>query len=313
MKKIHLLFIPQSNKNNKYIELLLKNLPFDSEFKRGDINIIHIHWSTALYGSKYAIKSFYLIKKNILVYLYLKIKYNIKIVWTIHNNFAHDYPHPFIDKIGRYTLRKFADKIIVQQKTNLFQGDVYIPHVNYIDAYGPKVQRDFELRRSLGVKDDEILLLSLGVQAPYKMNEKIIEAVLQTKNIKLLIIGKGKTEYQTDKQNDQIIIKNQFVEDKDIPRYMSIADFSVFYYDDSEMTSGGMILSLSYGVPVITRNIAAAEIINSKNGMVYRSFEELVYILKNLKKGFYDTIESVKEHNSEYITNQLKKLYESLG
>lgn len=308
MKKIHLLFIPQSNKNNKYIELLLNNLPFDSKFVRGDINIIHIHWSTALYGSKYALKSIYLIIKSLFIYVYLKLKYNVKIVWTLHNNFAHDYPHPWIDAIGRKLLRRFADKIIVQQK--ITKGDVYIPHVNYIDAYGPKIPRDQELRRSLGVKDGEILLLSLGAQAPYKMNEKIIEAVLKTKNIKLLIIGKGKTDYV---ENEKIIVKNEYVKDTDIPRYLSIADYSVFYYDASEMTSGGMILSLSYGLPVITRNIAAAEIITSENGLVYRSFDELVSILQTLNLGFYDTIKSVQDQSPAAITKALISLYESFS
>ncbi len=310
MKKIHLLFIPQSNKNNKYIDLLLNNLPYDSNFVKGDINIVHVHWSTTLYGSKYAIKSLYLMKKNFLIYVYLKIRYNIKVVWTIHNNFAHDYPHPWIDQLGRKLLRKIADKIIVQQKSSLKFGDVYIPHVNYIDAYGPKVSRDIALRRSLGVADGDILLVSLGVQAPYKLNEKIVDAVLKTKNIKLLIIGKGHTNRES---SDRIIIKNEFIKDEDMPRYLSIADYSIFYYDASEMTSGGMILSLSYGVPVITRNIPAAEIINGRNGMVYESFDEVVSILSTLKIGFYDTIDSVKAHSPEYISNELKKLYESLG
>jgi len=308
MKKIHLLFIPQSNKNNKYIELLLHNLPFDSKFVRGDINIIHIHWPTALYGSKYALKSIYLIIKNLFVYAYLKLKYDVKIVWTLHNNFAHDYPHPWIDRLGMKILKKLTDKVITQQKCT--KGDVYIPHVNYIDAYGPKIPRDQELRKSLGVKDGEILLLSLGAQAPYKMNEKIIEAVLKTKNIKLLIIGKGKTN---NVENERIIIKNQFVDDVDIPRYLSIADFSIFYYDASEMTSGGMILSLSYGLPVITRNIAAAEIITRENGLVYRSFDELVSILQTLKSDFYDTIKSVQEQSPAAITKALISLYESFS
>lgn len=310
MKKIHLLFIPQSNKNNKYIELLLKNLSYDSNFVSGDINIVHVHWSTTLYGSKYAIKSMYLMKKNFLIYLYLKLRYNIKVVWTIHNNFAHDYPHPWIDRLGRWLLGKIADIKIVQQRSSLRFGDVFIPHVNYINAYGPKVARNFELRRSLGVNDGELLLISLGVQAPYKMNEKIVDAVLKAKNCKLLIIGKGQTKRES---SERIIIKNQFVEDADIPQYLSIADYSIFYYDASELTSGGMILSLSYGVPVITRNIPAAEIITSRNGVVYESFDELVSVLSTLKAGFYDTIESVKAHSPEYISNELKKVYESLG
>lgn len=294
-------WIPYQNKNNKYIDILLKSLGIsgNDDFKKGEKNILHIHWYSP---------------KKIFYYLYLKFFYNTKIVWTVHNRYMHDYKYPIFDKIARKALETFSDKIIVHQKseTKNFPKSVYIPHVNYIDVYGQKVERDNELRKSFGIKDDEILLLSLGVQAPYKLNEKIAEAVMKSINgkIKLLIIGKGKTDFVS---NEKVIIKNQFVDDKDVPKYLSIADYAVFYYDDSEMTSGSMILSLSYGLPVIIRNIPASEAVNQSNGFVFESFDDLVNILDNLKKGVYDTIESVKDQSSVNITRELKKIYESFS
>ena len=121
-------------------------------------------------------------------------------------------------------------------------------------------------------------------------------------------------------QYSWIIVKNLFVPDADIPRLCSIADYAVFYYDHSEMTSGGMILALSYGVPVITRNIPAAEIVSEKNGWVFTTEEELEDIIARLNPvsadcgavASRDSIESVRGHSWQFVGKKLVSLYRSL-
>ncbi len=285
-------WIPSHNKNNKYIEILLKALDIsgDDSFKRGEKNILHIHW--------YA-------PKKIFYYIFLKFYYNAKIVWTLHNNFAHDYKYPRIDKIVRAILLFFTDAVIIQQKSaavrhkNVF----YIPHVHYVGAYGPRREK---------VATPFINLLSLGAIAPYKRNEKLIEAVKDLP-VRLLIIGKGKPEYVDSLgTHPNVEIKNTFVPDHEISKYLSQTDYSIFYYDDSELTSGGLVLSLSYNVPVIVRNLPCAEIVTEKVGFVYETDEELRHILEHLEKpDERDTIHSVIENSPEYIATRLKHVYDS--
>ncbi len=345
--RINLFFIPSSNKNNKYIELLLSSLKtaqpdiniikikddkiiniFKSlqRFNASEKNIIHVQWSTVLYGSRFFLKSLFLIIINLAILLILKIAFKFKIVWTVHNNFAHDYPHPTIDALGRKVLFSLSNVVIVQQKKTLSEfkekyphkNIIYIPHGNYIGAYGEAISRDDSLRKHLGFKDDDIVLVSLGAIAPYKLNENIIDSVVIARKtnpkLKLLVIGKGDSEYidsLRSRSNDAgVVIKEGFISDLDLPRYLSVADYSVFYYDESEMTSGGMILSLSYGVPVITRNIAASEIVTGSKGFIFENMANFIDILMHLKQvKQYGIVDDMYQYNWANLASKLIETY----
>jgi len=343
---INLFILPNKNKNNIYIKLFIDSISnenikivdthnnsiwsifiyvlFD---KTKNSNIIHIHWPSVIYGSKYLLKASILLSFNMFLLLILKYILKIKIVWTLHNFYSHDFPHRNIDRIGNKYLSYISDLIVVQQKCiNLSSNKyVYIPHGNYINEYGPMVPRDTYLRSKIGINEDDILLISLGSIAPYKLIEKIINSVIKArelnKSIKLLIIGKGEQEYvnrlkKMVNNSSDIYISNTFVEDKDIPKYLSISDYSIFYYDKSEMTSGGIILSLSYGVPVITRKIPGSEMISDKSGYIFNTDDELDQILYRIDSRFdklptSDIIDTVRLNTwslagSMYVENYLK-------
>lgn len=348
--------LPSKNKNNKYIDLFIgslrdlgksitvKDIKNDTLFQvfKSVIsnynpkvkNIIHIHWSTIIYGSRFAIKSILLMSFNIALILILKFLYNAKIVWTVHNYYAHDYTHRSIDNIGRYLLFKLSNAVVTQEETSYKEylqkyGTTkikYIPHGNYIDCYGPIVERKNDLRRSLGFDENDIVLLSIGAIAKYKRNESIIESVKIARkylpNLKLLIVGKGKEEYINSLykligDDHGIVIKNNFVQDIEMPNYLSICDYSIFFYDSSEMTSGAIILSLSYGVPVISRNIPGAERVRGNSGFVFDNTGMLNDILKNKIKKFdnstrNDIIDTVRNDSWKSVSMALYKLYNSL-
>jgi glycosyltransferase involved in cell wall biosynthesis len=317
---VNLFLLPSANRNNKYMELLttalrqyphIHQIPLKSDTLwsvwcflkentgEGRKNVIHIQWSTVLYGSRFAVKSLAGLIINGCLLVVLKTAYHCKVVWTVHNTRAHDYPHPSVDTIGRWVVRLLADCIIVQQKiTQEFYQQrypkktiYYIHHGNYIRAYGHQVSRDNELRRVFGFGAKDVVLLSLGAIAPYKRNADIIDAVVAAQqsrpDLKLLIAGKGPvTHVETLKSQVPpgagIVIANTFVEDAEIPRYLAMADYAVFYYDESEMTSGAMILALSYGLPVIARAIPATEVVHQGNGYVFHTKEELGELLRGL-------------------------------
>ncbi len=341
--------LPFSSKSNKYIDLLYKSIGDRSrsesifEIKKMgglfdiikearvnkrdyDKNIIHIHWSTILYGSKYLIKSIYLLYKNFFILLLLKKIYGFKVCWTMHNYYAHDYPHPFIDKIGRKLLFMMSDVVIIQQKDEAEQYRnkkvVFLPHGNYINAYGPIINENN--KEKYGFNGDDIVILSLGMIRPYKKVDKLIKFFNDhrdsiDKRIKLFVVGNCSEEYErylkklsTDNKN--IRIDRRFVEDKEIPEYFSLADYSIFWYGDSVLTSGGIMLSLSYGIPVVTRQIAAADmIVDGKNGFTYNNEDKLLEILKKISEGnkidSNNVINSVTNMDWKNIANSLRTLF----
>jgi len=355
-RPIHLFVYPSKNKNNKYIELLVSSLRGarenvvifsflrDSLFEvlrhavfnksKDSLNIIHLNWSTVLYGSRFVLRSFFLLSINTTLLLILRYAYGFKIIWTVHNCFAHDYPHPRIDQLGRFVVRSLSHCIIVHEEKTRDEflqkyprkNIQHVPHGNYVDAYGARQERDINLKKSLGFTEADVLLISLGAIAPYKMNEKIIDAIFQIvpdrPEIKLLIVGKGNPGYVNTlvslvSGRPEVVIINQFVLDKEIPKFLSVADYSIFYYDKSEMTSGGMVLSLSYGVPVIIRNIPAAEVITDQNGIVFDDMQALVNTLRSLPGhgGFtpHDIIQSTRADSWSESAKRLISIYESIG
>lgn len=296
--------------------------------------IIHIHWENIIYGSKYLLKSVFLLFINGSIILLLKRR-NYKVVWTMHNFYGHDYPHPIIDSIGRKFMFAVADTIIIQQKQiaddmQIKYKDkkvVYMPIVNYIGAYGSRCSSNFDVRQKYGFSKDNIVLLSLGAIKQYKKFDSIIEVFNSLegridKRIKFLIAGHGNDKYfsyikRLAGHNDNIKIQCRFIEDREIADYLGIADYSIFWYDDSVLTSAGIDLSLSYGVPVIARNIPAADIIrNDINGFLYNNKEDLAEILLNLprrtKISPENIIKTVADRSSENIAICLAKVYKEI-
>jgi len=358
MKPLQVFILPSRNKNNRYIDLLISSLnerddvevfPLkkDTLFEvfrqvllgKGRLRqgVVHVQWSTVLYGSRYALKSILLMVANLLIVCILKVFFGFRFVWTVHNFYAHDYPHPWIDTLGRNFLQIISDCIVVQEKRMLAEYRKFfpkkriefVPHGNFIDAFGPYMQTDEHLRSDLGFAGSDIVLGSFGAIAPYKMNEKIIDALAKARsknsNLKLLISGKGSESYVEKLSayaslcaGSDVKIRNQFIPDPELSRFLSAVDYSIFYYDKSEMTSGGIILSLSYGVPVITRNIPASEVIDTKNGFVFETDSELVDILSRLTKpravfNPHDIMGNITHQTWQINAERLTQIYGTLG
>jgi glycosyltransferase involved in cell wall biosynthesis len=180
---------------------------------------------------------------------------------------------------------------------------------------------------NLGFEKNDIVLISLGAIKRYKLNEKIIKSVIKARKInskiKLIVIGKGEDDY-VDSLRDMVqgdngvMVVNSFVKNEDIPKYLSMADYSVFYYDQSEMTSGGIILSLSYGVPVISRNIPGAEMVTKKSGYIFSNDTQLVDVISNLEPlGQFggsknDIIGTVRDNNWDRTSARLLEIYKNI-
>jgi hypothetical protein len=173
---MNIYILPSRNRNNIYIQLLVdhlkrvddslnicqtKNDNLSSVFSsivsnrnNKEKNIVHIQWSTILYGSSFVMKSLASLIINILIAIILKVFFNTKFVWTVHNFYAHDNSYQFIDRIGRRLVVFISDAIVTQQEITFKdyknkypnKNIEYIPHGNYIDAYGPILERDNKLR-----------------------------------------------------------------------------------------------------------------------------------------------------------------------
>lgn len=296
--------------------------------------LLVIHWSTVLYGSRFAPKSLAQLALNAIGLLLLKAR-GWKIFWVMHNAFAHDYPHPWIDTLGRALIRSCTDVVIVHQESTrrVFAQDythpqaVHIPHGNYQMAYGerPSAGQE-EVRVRYAFNPQDCVFLALGMIRPYKQLEKIIDAFNTLSPslesfVKLWVIGKGDSDYveslRVRSSFAGIRIENRFVPDEEMPAVLTASSYSIFFYDDSELTSGGVILSLSYGVPIVSRRIPAAEMAREgQSGFFFDSVEELSTLIERLAKMVPPSPEQVFKSSDladwDSVAHSYVTLYDSL-
>jgi len=300
---------------------------------KNERRIVHIHWETNIYGSEYAVISIIRMVYRFLGLRLLKLR-GVKIVWTMHNLRAHDYPHPFVDAIGRELTRCLSDAVVIQEKTFASEEArrrpsariVFIPQGNYVGVYGQLWRGDRnQLRESYDIKTGEIILLALGSVRPYKalpvLMKIVSEARRQGAPVRLFIFGKTSEKYErtireeADK-TEAVTLHLGFVPDHKIPEVLALADYSIFYYEDSSLNSAAMMLSLSYGTPVIIRKIPASEIITKQNGLVFQTAEELKNILLSLASvqpfDHNAIIDTVAHQDWPTVASKLCRLYNEL-
>ncbi len=305
-----------------------------SRIKKGEHQVVHIHWPTNIYGSAYILVSIFRMLYRFSGLWILKFS-GTRIIWTMHNMHGHDYPHPRIDDLGQLIMWHTANRVIVQEKTfaasetarRRSKKIVCIPPGNYINAYGSLWTGDKEeLLKRYGIKKDGIVILAIGSVRPYKALPPIIESVIKANalgaKIHLIIAGKASPEYAkviTAKvgENKSITLLFEYIADEKIPEFLALADYTICYYSETTLGSAAVMLSLSYGVPVITRDFPASElVIQGKGGFIFHDDEELLNILLSLYSApKFDknvVIETIIMQDWKNTGKKLRKLCEEL-
>lgn len=293
--------------------------------------VLHIHWSTGLYGSRFALLALFRMGMNALALSILTAR-GLRVVWTMHNAWAHDYPHPRIDALGRRLVGFFSHAIVVHEAaTAVLVGSRYpntivrhIAHGNYCGEYpDPMPGAVYALRHKYGIADTDVVLLSIGMVRPYKQLDAVVRAFKKsaTPVQKLLIVGKGDPRVIASLRrmagdDPRIIIDPIFISNSDISAYLALARYAIFFYDDSELTSGALILALSYGVPAVIRSIPAAALIHpGENGFVFSDERDLERLLPTLPSSGLSkdaVLQSIQSTSWASSAKELCALYHSL-
>lgn len=257
-------------------------------------DILHIHWPNQSMKSKNKFYTFLKSTSFICIIFLLRLS-GIKIIWTVHNISEHDTKFKSTEMFFNTILAKLCNRLIVHctsaknEVLKNYKGIednliAIIPHGNYIRLYKNTLTMS-DSRRKLNISEDEIVFLYFGQIRPYK---GIIELVNSFKRLnhdksKLLIVGKP-----IDKQITMDIledckntnnIKNilEFIPDNDIQIYMNAADVVVLPYKDI-LTSGALLLAMSFGKPVIAPNIGCiTDILDDKGGILYKKDDDELF------------------------------------
>jgi glycosyltransferase involved in cell wall biosynthesis len=207
-----------------------------------------------------------------------------RFVWTVHNEMPHDDLH--LD-VHAWLVRKLsgcADGIHVHCRsaarhlvsTRGVNPDKLIvaPHGNFLGYYARWQGSQGEARRRHQLSEKCRILLLFGRLGSYKGAPDLLSCIrqLDLPNTCLVIAGKQIDPIDPGKAvaSENVIVRNQFIDDDDISSLFAAADFVVAPYRRI-FTSGTAVLALSMGRPVIAPRLFHIEetIVDGKTGFLY--------------------------------------------
>jgi glycosyltransferase involved in cell wall biosynthesis len=217
----------------------------------------------------------------------------VKIVWTVHNLISHDQKFPKLELWTRRILSKLVDGIIFHNHSSLnavkkdydfpTHKAIVIPHGHYRDIYKPMVDRK-AAREELDLPLNNRIYLNIGYLKPYKKIEKLINIWQNYQDIftynTLVIAGKpvNNSYYlqlqEISKNTPRFILIPKFIESSKIHLFFSAADVVVFPFEKI-LTSGSLILAMSYNKPIIAPDLGGiAETLGLAGQLLYDHNDE---------------------------------------
>lgn len=196
------------------------------------------------------------------------------LIWTIHNEISHESQFREEERALSAEICRLADAIHVHDRGSLdeitsfpipLHKVVEVPHGHYCGAYPDTVSRA-DARALFNYSEEEEVCLFFGMVRRYKGVEELVSAfrtlLKERPALRLLLVGRmlydpfeesGAT--LTPEERRAIRIHGGHIDDARIQTFFRAADFAVFPYR-RVLTSGSVMLSLSFGVPTAASDVA---------------------------------------------------------
>ena len=281
-----MLFWPDYSRNNPYQRLLYGQLRQDMEVIAGNIDAalktieqfkddpsrvtFHLHWLNFVLlditdpdQARIAVDDFV-----------TKIEKFVwkggKLIWTIHNTLSHDTPFPELEVELSTRIAAAADVLHFHSESSIDEvaeafdfprEKVRISrHGSYIGAYPDYVPAE-KSRAVLGIDDTDDVILFTGQIRPYKGVEQLVSVfrrILADRPNALLVLA-GMQQFDpleslksklSDFEKSRIRSTGKFVDDAELQLFFHAADMAVYPYQKI-LTSGSLLLALSYGTPPV--------------------------------------------------------------
>ena len=279
-------FWPDYSRDNAYQRLLYGPMREGTEYLAGDIDaaigaarslggdrtVFHIHWTNRIFRAS---EDEAVVRAEAASFLAKVAEFKQlggSVVWTMHNLASHDTRHFAAEIEFAQALTALADRIHLHALRSLPEIETHyrIPHEkirvarhgNYWGAYADYIPRSLA-RRELGLGEDDDVLLFTGSLRSYKGPSELVAAFerLLPANPKLRLILAGKAadvpilDGVTDAGASRILLVDRFLDNDELQLFLRAADVGVYPYDEV-LTSGSILLALSFGLPVVAPRFA---------------------------------------------------------
>ncbi|WP_432257128.1 glycosyltransferase [Limimaricola sp. AA108-03] len=213
-----------------------------------------------------------------------------RIVWTLHNVISHDSRFPSLEIALSRQLVELAHRLHLHSEGSVpeIEKTFALPrkkirisrHGSYRGAYPDFVSRR-AAREALELDEADDVILFTGQLRGYKGVETLISAfrdiLARHPRALLLIAGDVKTDPFTDlvpalseAERARIRVTGRFIGDMELQLYFRAADVAVYPYRQI-LTSGSLLLAISFGVPVVIPEVGMTrEVLGGRDaGVLY--------------------------------------------
>lgn len=249
---------------------------------RGRVQVLHLHWLYGLYMQRLLTPARAL---AFLARFELARRLGYRYVWTVHNILPHRQPFPPLHRHVRRLVMRRASAVIAhceygrREILRLFPTDVpvhVVPHGNYAGIHPQSGTRD-EARAALGIAPGSFVYALLGNLSPYKGVESFVTAFQAgaAPDDVALIAGRNRAPALVERlesmaaADPRLRVRAGFVPDDEMGRYLQATDVAVFCFREV-LTSGSVILAMTYGLPVIAPERGCLpELVTPAAGLLY--------------------------------------------
>jgi beta-1,4-mannosyltransferase len=261
--------------------------------------VVHLHWTHPYLGqrasgrhARWRVGRATLFVAQLIVLRLVRVR----IIWTLHNLGIHEErPDERLNVAIHRQLIRNAGSVIAHCEAAVGAAvETYrlgdraaeklhvIPHGNYVDVYGPLVERS-AAREQLGVSGDARLFVFIGAVRAYKGITELIEAIRALPadtSARLIVAGRAFDQAEADAvravagDDERVTLRLEFIPDEDLPVLLGAADAVALPFRDI-LTSGSAILAMSYGRPVIAPSLGCLpETLPSDGNLLYDPDDE---------------------------------------
>ncbi|MGA7160095.1 MAG: oligosaccharide flippase family protein [Bacteroidota bacterium] len=234
------------------------------------IIILHFHFVHRVYEHKSYLNSLFKAARFLTALALCRIG-GVRVVWTYHNERAHEFAHRKLERIFLSAFAIMNDEIIslsLKGKELLWdsfgrsEAISFTPHPNYRGLYPDSISPNLA-RKRLGIKRSDMVYLFFGKVLPYKGVSELVDVFRNWNpkiSVRLFIVGEIcdvalRAEIQKCALNDsRITIVNQYISENETQLYMRSADFGILPFREI-LHSGTAMLFSSFDCPIIVPNL----------------------------------------------------------
>lgn len=275
--------------------------------------VLHFHQLEPLYHSRANSEEEVAARAEVMLKFMRELKeLSVRLVWTKHNPLPHNTAFAALDARVEKSVLELVDRVVLLSRGAASELEDYknklvsVLHPEFSSVYGRKWEKR-EARRVLDLPEDTFIFASIGELKPYKDHHNLIDAFencqasFPHKDMRLLIIGnpgpKNYVESLMARSGDKVIIRPNDIPSEKMACWLSAVDISVFAFERI-WVSGSVILSLSYGVPVVAPDVGYLDeyVSHGNTGFLYRRGD-----ITNLSQAMAEAVTVPYRQHLEYM------------